>query len=76
REANRRNSDIVETIITLSNRLGLAAIAEGVETQAQFQHLHHLGCELAQGYWFAPPLPAAAAETLLASQPMRASTPR
>ncbi|PSN12829.1 hypothetical protein C7293_18545 [filamentous cyanobacterium CCT1] len=75
-EANRRNSDIVETIITLSNRLGLAAIAEGVETQTQFEHLHHLGCELAQGYWFAPPLPAAAAETLLASQPMRASTPR
>ncbi|MBW4482004.1 MAG: EAL domain-containing protein [Tildeniella torsiva UHER 1998/13D] len=70
-EASHRNSDIVETIITLSNRLGLAAIAEGVETQAQLCHLHRLGCELGQGYWFARPLPAADAETLL----MLASTP-
>jgi EAL domain-containing protein (putative c-di-GMP-specific phosphodiesterase class I) len=75
-EASRRNSDIVETIITLSNRLGLAAIAEGVETQAQFEHLHGLGCELAQGYWFAKPLSAADVETLLASVPTRLSAPR
>ncbi|MBD1919280.1 MULTISPECIES: EAL domain-containing protein [Cyanophyceae] len=68
-EANRRNSDIVETIITLSNRLGLAAIAEGIETQAQLHHLQHLGCELGQGYWFARPLPAAEAETLLLPTP-------
>ncbi|TVQ08320.1 MAG: EAL domain-containing protein [Leptolyngbya sp. DLM2.Bin27] len=66
-EASRRNSDIVETIITLSNRLGLAAIAEGVETRAQLEHLHQLGCELGQGYWFAKPLPAEAAEALLAA---------
>jgi diguanylate cyclase (GGDEF)-like protein/PAS domain S-box-containing protein len=65
-EASRRNSDIVETIITLSNRLGLVAIAEGVETQAQLTHLHALGCELGQGYWFAKPLPAEAIDTLLA----------
>jgi len=74
-EANHRNSDIVETIITLSNRLGLAAIAEGVETQAQFEHLQNLGCELAQGYWLAKPLPAAIAETLLASTPASTSCP-
>ncbi|MGB3135959.1 MAG: EAL domain-containing protein, partial [Nodosilinea sp.] len=72
-EASRRNSDIVETIITLSNRLGLAAIAEGVETQAQLEHLQQLGCELAQGYWFAKPLPAAAAESLLSLTPAAAS---
>ncbi|MGB3202618.1 MAG: EAL domain-containing protein [Nodosilinea sp.] len=70
-EASRRNSDIVETIITLSNRLGLAAIAEGVETQTQFEQLHRLGCELAQGYWLGRPLTAEDAETLLAA----ASTP-
>ncbi|MBE9159507.1 EAL domain-containing protein [Nodosilinea sp. LEGE 06152] len=75
-EANRRNSDIVETIITLSNRLGLAAIAEGVETQAQFEHLYHLGCELAQGYWLARPLPAAEADALLAPIPAPTSAPR
>ncbi|MGG6242268.1 putative bifunctional diguanylate cyclase/phosphodiesterase [Nodosilinea sp. AN01ver1] len=75
-EANRRNSDIVETIITLSNRLGLAAIAEGVETQTQFEHLHQLGCELAQGYWLARPLPAAEADTLLAAVSAPTSSPR
>lgn len=74
-EASRRNSDIVETIITLSNRLGLAAIAEGVETEAQFEHLHHLGCELAQGYRLAKPLPAAEATNLLASASIAATTP-
>ena len=66
-EESRRNSDIVETIITLSNRLGLAAIAEGVETQAQLEHLQRLGCERAQGYWFAKPLSATEAEALLGS---------
>ncbi len=61
-EANPRNGDIVETIITLSNRLGLEAIAEGVETAEQQSQLQQLGCELAQGYWFAYPQPAAEAE--------------
>lgn len=75
-EANRRNSDIVETIITLSNRLGLAAIAEGVETEAQLCQLQHLGCELGQGYWFARPLPAAEAETLLTPIPTPTVAPR
>ncbi|WOD40178.1 putative bifunctional diguanylate cyclase/phosphodiesterase [Nodosilinea sp. E11] len=70
-EASRRNSDIVETIITLSNRLGLAAIAEGVETQAQLEHLAQLGCELGQGYWFAKPLATEVAEALLAAVPLQ-----
>ncbi|WP_052050935.1 putative bifunctional diguanylate cyclase/phosphodiesterase [Leptolyngbya sp. KIOST-1] len=72
-EASPHNSDIVETIITLSNRLGLAAIAEGVESQTQLEQLQRLGCELAQGYWFAKPLSPAAAETLLAPVPMGSS---
>jgi diguanylate cyclase (GGDEF)-like protein/PAS domain S-box-containing protein len=72
-EDSRRNSDIVETIITLSNRLGLVAIAEGVETQAQLTHLHHLGCELGQGYWFARPLPAEAVAQLLSRLPINTS---
>ncbi|MBW4462183.1 MAG: EAL domain-containing protein [Nodosilinea sp. WJT8-NPBG4] len=74
-EANRRNSDIVETIITLSNRLGLAAIAEGVETEAQLCHLQHLSCELGQGYWFAKPLPAKEAEALLLPTPASTAAP-
>ena len=45
-----RNHKIVETIIDLSNQLGLEAIAEGIETQQQLEWLQELGCELGQGY--------------------------
>ncbi|HEY9762919.1 MAG TPA: EAL domain-containing protein [Trichocoleus sp.] len=61
-ETNSRNSDIVETIITLSNRLGLHTVAEGIETEQQLQHLRSLGCELGQGYLFARPIPSEAIE--------------
>ena len=45
------------TIIELSNTLGLSVIAEGVETIAQQQKLHELGCCKYQGYLFGYPLP-------------------
>lgn len=59
------NHNIVETIIALADRLGLNAIAEGVETPGQIQLLQSIGCEYAQGKQFAPPLTAAAATQLL-----------
>ena len=64
-EANSKNAEIVKTIITLSNRLGLKVIAEGIETEAQLNYLQQLHCDLGQGYSFAPPLPPAAATEFL-----------
>ncbi len=64
-ETHGPSANIVETLITLSNRLGLEAVAEGVETEHQWQQLHGLGCELAQGYWLTPPLAAPDAERWL-----------
>lgn len=58
-EAGNRNYQVVETIITLSNQLNLAVVAEGIETAAQLQWLKQLGCEYGQGYLFSKPLPAA-----------------
>jgi EAL domain-containing protein (putative c-di-GMP-specific phosphodiesterase class I) len=60
-----KNQTIAESIIALSNVLGLNAIAEGVETIEQLQWLQNHGCEYGQGYLFAKPVPAAEASSLL-----------
>ncbi len=49
---------IVEAIIRLGQALGLVTIAEGVEDEAQLERLRGLGCDLAQGLLFAPPMEA------------------
>lgn len=49
---------MVATILDLGRQLGLAVIAEGVESEEQMRQLEIMGCELAQGYLFAPPLTA------------------
>ena len=49
-------SPIVAATIGLAHALGILVVAEGVETEAQLQHLRDLDCDLAQGYYFAHPL--------------------
>ncbi|NLS25790.1 hypothetical protein S2M10_07620 [Sphingomonas sp. S2M10] len=51
---------LVETMIVLIHKLGRRVVAEGVETQAAAALLAGLGCEEAQGYWFARPLEVSA----------------
>jgi len=46
---------IVSAIVSLAQALGIEAIAEGVEHEAQAERLRELGCELAQGYLFGAP---------------------
>ena len=46
---------IVDAVLRLANRLGLATIAEGVETAEQVDALLDLGCSLSQGFHFARP---------------------
>ena len=48
---------IVRTILALANTMGLAVIAEGVETEAQRTFPTRLGCHAYQGYLFGRPLP-------------------
>src|SRR5512140_1646474 len=58
---------IVETILSLASHLGIGVVAEGVETPEQLERLRSMGCELGQGFWFAKPLDAPAAESLIRS---------
>jgi diguanylate cyclase (GGDEF)-like protein len=48
---------IVSAVVDLASNLGLRSIGEGVETTAQLDRLRELGCDRAQGYLFARPLP-------------------
>jgi diguanylate cyclase (GGDEF)-like protein len=58
---------IVAAVVGMAHALTLAVCAEGVETTEQLAALHTLGCEYAQGYYFArPQQPDAIAELLVA----------
>ena len=55
-----------EAIIVMAHKLGLKVIAEGVETEEQRELLIGAGCDYAQGYLFARPMPADDFEKILA----------
>jgi EAL domain-containing protein (putative c-di-GMP-specific phosphodiesterase class I) len=55
---NKDDLAIVKAVISLGRSLGLTTIAEGVETAAQLEQVHALGCDLCQGYHFSRPRPA------------------
>ena len=61
-EADR---SIVEAVIALAHGLRISVVAEGIETEAQFEILRSMGCDVGQGYLFARPLPEAEAARLL-----------
>jgi EAL domain-containing protein (putative c-di-GMP-specific phosphodiesterase class I) len=59
---------IVETIIAMAHHLGLRVIAEGVETDFEFDFLNQRSCAGYQGYYFSRPIPEAEFTEILASK--------
>ncbi len=73
----RRDDDtLIEAIVDLGHRLGKRVVAEGVETEAQYDHLKRVGCDDVQGYLLCPPVDEAAMISLLArNAPFDAAPP-
>ena len=65
---------LAQAIVQIAHGLGIAAIAEGVETAAQYDALAAMGCDLAQGYLLARPLETEAAADLVVEASARASS--
>ncbi len=63
---NADDAAIAEMVIALAVRMGMAVIAEGVETEAQRDFLAQLGCHTYQGYLFSRPVPILEFDALVA----------
>lgn len=56
---------ILESIVFMSKKLGFETIAEGVETQKQFDYICHVGCDCTQGFFLGKPMDQRAIEDLI-----------
>jgi EAL domain-containing protein (putative c-di-GMP-specific phosphodiesterase class I) len=73
-EHDRATSAIVTAVIQIGRSLGMTVVAEGVETDRQFQLLKRLGCDVSQGYFSGRPMPANALQDWLVAHKKAGST--
>lgn len=52
-----KGSSIIQCVLNLARQLQLPVVAEGVETEDQYQYLKDSGCDVIQGYYFSKPMP-------------------
>ena len=64
-EHSEKDFRLVQVVMDIAKYLGVPVVAEGVETQAQLDLLKKAGCQLVQGYYFSPPVPAEEFEKLI-----------
>jgi EAL domain-containing protein (putative c-di-GMP-specific phosphodiesterase class I) len=73
--SDEADATIVRTIVEMAHTLGFTVVAEGVESGGQADFLRELGCEQAQGFLFARPMPAAAFTAHIAAARARLKAP-
>lgn len=66
--AKPADRSFLNDVVSMAHRAGLLVVAEGVETREQMYRLQDVGCDYAQGYFFAKPMPVAQFEELLKKQ--------
>jgi len=66
-DSNQNNFEIVRTIISLANTLGIQVVSEGIEQKKQLEQLQSLGSEFGQGFLFSRPLNHESAELIISS---------
>lgn len=66
---NPLDAYMIEMIADMGARFGVDIIAEGVETQAQYEYLAALGCNGFQGYYFGRPLAIDALDLAASAEP-------
>ena len=59
------DSAVAQAIVKLAQTLGLRTVAEGIEFPGQAERLTEIKCDMGQGYFFAPPVPAQSIEAML-----------
>lgn len=65
----RRDSVIIRAVVDVGHAMGLHVVAEGVETEDGIDSLKKLGCDRAQGYYIARPMPVEDARRWLRESP-------
>lgn len=60
---NLKKEKIIESLIELAHSMGVEVVAEGIETEGDFDFIKSLNCDYSQGYYHARPMPQS--ETML-----------
>ena len=63
------NIEIVRTIVSLAENMGMDVVAEGVETLSQLTQLRKLNCQYGQGYLFSRPVDAESVSAWISKKP-------
>jgi EAL domain-containing protein (putative c-di-GMP-specific phosphodiesterase class I) len=72
--SDQTSTALCRSAIDMAHRFGSVAVGEGIEKASELQALHHLGCDLGQGYLLAQPQPKQRLIAMLRSRPAAANS--